>query len=421
MNGGDKHLSFIVHRSSLIMPDFAYIARDTTGRKVSGTLSAPSRRDVVASLGKQSLFPLEVKDAQPGTAVRVKRGKKVKPQVMAVLYAQLADLLRSGVPLLRSLDVLKNQCSHAALKEVLEDVYKAVEDGANIADAMQLHPRAFSEMAISMVRAGAEGGFLEDALARVAQFTEQQQDLKSRTSGALAYPMFLGVVGVSVVAVLIVFFVPKFEEVFKRLEERGELPGITTALLAVSHTAAAWGWVVVLVGVVVGIVAKNKLATEQGRIWSDRLKLRIPMGGPIFQSLAVARFCRVLGTLLHNGVPILRSLEISSSATGNRVLSAAITEAAENISAGQSLAKPLAASGYFPAEVVEMIAVAEESNTLENVLTGISDTLERRTFRRLDLMVRLLEPLMLLILAGVVLLVVIALLLPVMKMSMTLG
>ena len=163
--------------------------------------------------------------------------------------------------------------------------------------------------------------------------------------------------------------------------------------------------------------ARNKLATEAGRIWGDRLKLRLPGIGGIFQNLAVARFCRVLGTLLHNGVPILRSLEISTSAAGNRILAAAITEAAENISAGQSLAKPLAASGYFPSEVVEMIAVAEESNTLETVLTTIADSLERRTFRRLDLMVRLLEPLMLLLLAGVVLVVVIALLLPVMKMS----
>jgi type II secretory pathway component PulF len=402
------------------MPDFAYIARDNTGRKVSGTLSAPNRREVVATLGKQSLFPVEVKDAPAGTAVRVRRGRKVKPQVMAIVYNQLADLLRSGVPLLRSLEVMKNQCSNAALKEVLDDVYAAVEDGANIADAMQAHQRAFSEMAISMVRAGAEGGFLEDALARVAQFTEQQQDLKNRTAGALAYPAFLAVVGVSVVTVLIVFFVPKFEDLFKRLEERGELPAVTTGLLAISHAAATWGWLVAI-AVVAGVVfARNKLATESGRIWSDRLKLKIPMGGPIFQSLAVARFCRVLGTLLHNGVPILRSLEISSSATGNRVLSAAITEAAENISAGQSLAKPLGASGYFPPEVVEMIAVAEESNTLETVLTSISDSLERRTFRRLDLMVRLLEPVMLLLLAGVVLVVVIALLLPVLKMSTTL-
>jgi len=401
------------------MPDFAYIARDNTGRKVSGTISAGSRREVVASLGKQALFPVEVKDAPAGSAVRVKRGKKVKPQMMAVVYAQLADLLRSGVPLLRSLEVLKNQTSHAGLAEVLGDVHAAVEDGANVADAMQQHPRAFSEMAISMVRAGSEGGFLEDALARVAQFTEQAQDLKSRTSGALAYPVFLAVVGVTVVTVLIIFFVPKFEGLFQRLRDRGELPMLTEGLLFVSHKAGAWAPVVILAAVVGGIFARNKLATEAGRVWSDRLKLRIPGLGGIFQSLAVARFCRVLGTLLHNGVPILRSLEISTEAAGNRILGAAISEAAENISAGQSLAKPLATSGYFPSEVVEMIAVAEESNTLESVLTNVADSLERRTFRRLEIMVRLLEPLMLLLLAGAVLVVVIALLVPVLKMSTT--
>jgi len=401
------------------MPDFAYIARDNTGRKVSGTISAPSRREVVASLGKQALFPVEVKDAPAGTAVRVKRGKKVKPQMMAVVYAQLADLLRSGVPLLRSVAVLKNQTSHAGLADVLGDVHAAVEDGANVADAMQQHPRAFSEMAISMVRAGSEGGFLEDALARVAQFTEQAQDLKSRTTGALAYPMFLAVVGVTVVTVLIIFFVPKFETMFERLRERGDLPALTEGLLFVSHKLGAFAPFIVVGAVMLGIYAKNKLSTEAGRIWSDRLKLRLPAIGGIFQSLAVARFCRVLGTLLHNGVPILRSLEISTEAAGNRILGAAIGEAAENISAGQSLAKPLAASGYFPSEVVEMIAVAEESNTLETVLTSVADSLERRTFRRLEIMVRLLEPMMLLLLAGVVLVVVIALLMPVMKMSTT--
>jgi type II secretory pathway component PulF len=401
------------------MPDFAYIARDTAGKKVSGTLTAPNRREVLATLGKKSLFPVEVTDAKAAPVVRTNKGRKVKATLMAVTYAQLADLLRSGVPLLRSLEVLKNQTSHAGLKSVMQDVYAAVEEGTTLADAMQQHPRAFGEMAVSMVRAGGEGGFLEDALARVAQFTEQQQDLKARTSGALAYPIFLSIVGVTVVSVLIIFFVPKFEDLFARLRERGELPLLTELLLKISHTLAGWLWLIVLVAGVAFVYARNTLQTEKGRQWSDRMKLKVPLAGKIFQNLAVARFCRVLGTLLHNGVPILRSLEISSSAAGNRILGTAITNAAENISAGQSLAQPLAASGYFPGEVVEMIAVAEESNTLETVLTNISDALERRTERKLELMVRLLEPLMLLLLAGVVLMVVIALLMPVMKMSST--
>ena len=156
---------------------------------------------------------------------------------MATTYSQMAGLLKSGVPLLRSIDVLRQQTSHAGLKEVLSQVYSDVEEGATLAEAMARHPRAFSEMAVSMVRAGGEGGFLEDALLRVAQFTEQQADLKGRTIGALAYPVFLGVTGLLVVIVLIVFFVPKFEDLFARLRERGELPAVTEWLLATSHVA----------------------------------------------------------------------------------------------------------------------------------------------------------------------------------------
>jgi general secretion pathway protein F/type IV pilus assembly protein PilC len=284
---------------------------------------------------------------------------------------------------------------------------------------MAQHPRAFGEMAISMVRAGGEGGFLEDALLRVAQFTEQQEDLKGRVVGAMAYPMFLATVGSLVVTVLVVFFVPKFESLFSRLRERGELPAVTDWLLWTSRMLGQWG-IFILAALAAGAwLVRARLITAEGKLLRDKLKLQVPLLGKIFLSLAVARFCRVLGTLLRNGVPILRSLEISSTAAGNRVLSAAIHDAAENISAGESLARPLAECGHFPPTVVEMIAVAEESNSLETVLTEIADSLERHTWRQLDLLVRLAEPMMLLILAAVVLVVVIALLLPVLKMSMT--
>jgi general secretion pathway protein F/type IV pilus assembly protein PilC len=400
------------------MPDFAYTARDAAGQKVTGVVSAANQREVLAQLAARALFPLTV-DTRAAEAAQRRKSKKVKAQLMATAYSQLAGLLRSGVPLLRSLDVLRQQSSHAGLKEVLSQVYGDVEEGATLAEAMARHPRAFGEMAVSMVRAGGEGGFLEDALLRVAEFTEQQADLKGRTLGALAYPVFLGVTGFLVVVVLIVFFVPKFEDLFARLRERGELPAMTEWLLAISHGMAAYGWIPV-VAVVAGVVwLKGKLQTEEGKLARDRWQLRVPMAGRIFLNLAVARFCRVLGTLLHNGVPILRSLEISASAAGNRVLGVAIREAAENVTEGQSLAGPLKASGHFPVTVTEMIAVAEESNTLDTVLNEISDGLERRTWRQLDLMVRLLEPIMLLLLASVILMVVIALLTPVLKMATT--
>ena len=399
------------------MPEFAYVARNSTGQKVTGILTAATEREVLAQLGQKALFPMQVEAAAPSMLQR--RGKRIKAQLMATFYAQLAGLLRSGVPLLRSLTILKEQTSSPALGDVLQQIHHQVEEGTTLAEAFARHPRVFSEMAISMVRAGGEGGFLEDALTRVADFTEKQEDLKNRTMGAMAYPIFLFVVGFAVVTFLLVFFVPKFETLFGALRERGELPAVTEWLLWTSRMLGRFGIFFVLAAVGAFYYIRQKLQTEEGRFARDRIQLRVPGAGKIFRALAVSRFCRILGTLLKNGVPILKSLEISSAGTGNRVLSQAINDAAQNISEGQSLAAPLAASGQFPATVVEMIAVAEESNSLDTVLTDISDSIDKQTWRQLDLMVRLLEPIMLLIMAGIVLVVVLALLLPVIKMSTT--
>jgi type II secretory pathway component PulF len=400
------------------MADFRYIARNASGERLTGTIAAGSRREAVATLTGRSIFPLTLEEATPG--VDHQNIRHVPAAALATTYSQLADLLRSGVPLLRSLEVIQKQTSHKGLKAVLTEVHRRVEDGSALAEAMLRFQEVFGEMAVSMVRAGGEGGFLEEALARVAEFTEAQDDLKKRTAGAVAYPAFLAVVGTVVVTVLVVFFVPKFSELFARLRERGELPLVTEWLLATSATLNSWVGPVALAALVTtGWFARRWLRTERGRWWRDRVRLRLPLAGPIFLGLAVSRFCRVLGTLLHNGVPILRSLEISSGATGNKVLAQAIGEATENISAGQPLAGPLSASGQFPPAVVEMIAVAEQANNLESVLLTVADSLERRTWRRLDLAVRLIEPMLLLILAGVILVLVVALLLPVLKMSTT--
>jgi len=401
------------------MPDFAYIARDLTGQKVAGSISAATEREVISILSGKSLFPVQVTTEK--VSITPNAHLRVRGQTMATVYSQLAALLKSGVPLLKSLAILRDQTSHKNLKVVLEEVYKRVEDGATLGDAMVRFPRAFSEMAINMVRAGGEGGFLEDALERVAAFTEQQEDLKGRTLSAMVYPLLLGSAGTIVVSVLIIFFVPQFAPMFKSLRERGELPWVTDLLLSFSSFCGNYGLWVVGIAAIVGVFLNIRLKTPEGRRLADLVKIKVPLVGRIFLSFAVARFCRVLGTLLHNGVPILKALEISRDASGNRVLSEAIAKASENISSGHSLAGPLAHSGHFPKMVVEMIAVAEESNTLDTVLVNLSDDLEKRTSRQLDLMVRLLEPIMLILLAGVVLVVVVALLVPVIKISQTLG
>jgi type II secretory pathway component PulF len=401
------------------MPEFAYIARDLTGNRVEGTLAAGTEREVIASLSARELFPLKVAAAD-GRAATAK-SPRVRARVMATTYGQLSALLKSGVPLLRSLEVLRQQTQNKSLKIVLEDVHSRVQEGDTLADAMARHPRAFGELAVSIVRAGGEGGFLEEALDRLARFTEQQDELKGRVMGALAYPMILFLVGTLVVNGLVIFFVPKFETLFGRLRAKGELPALTDWLLWVSHTLQDYG-IFILAGVIIaGVLIRNRLVTEEGRVWLDKWRLKIPVVSSIYLSLAVSRFCRVLGTLLTNGVPIVRSLEISADSTGNRVLAQAIRLSAENVSSGETLAKPLAECGLIARPVMAMISVAEESNNLDNVLVNIADGIDRQTSRQLDLMVRLLEPLTLLVMASAILFVLIALLLPVFQMSSTIS
>ncbi len=399
------------------MPVFAYTARDMAGKPVNGTIEAGNEREVSAALSERSLFPVNVTDVSKGGGFAAGRRKRVKGQTMAIFYSQLASLLRSGVPMIRSLHVLSEQSSDRVLSEVVKEIRARVEDGEPIGQAMARYPGVFSDMGVNMVRAGTEGGFLEDALERVGAFTELQEDLKGRTVSAMAYPIFLFSVGTIVISVLLVFFVPKFEMLFERLRAKGEMPWATEALLAFSNALQSYGWILLVLLVVGVLTFRLKLQSEAGKEWFDRVKLKVPVLGDILMNLAVARFCRVLGTLLGNGVPILKSLDISRTATGNRLLSRSIADASENIRSGESLANPLRASGHFPASVVEMISVGEESNSLEKVLPDIADSLEKRTFRRLDLFVRLLEPIMLLVMAILVLGVVMALLIPVVKSS----
>ncbi len=397
------------------MPEFSYTARSMTGEMVSGTINANSEREVVNALSGQSLFPIKVATEQEKKPLTFGRG--INDQKIAVFYEQLASLMSNGVPMLRSLTILKEQTRSTVFKEALEDIISRVEDGDTMSASFARHPKIFSEMAINMSRAGAEGGFLEEALERVARFTEQQSELKSRTVGALIYPAVLATIGTIVVAVLLVFFVPRFGELFQQLRDMGQLPAITDWLLWFSGVLRRYGLFFVILAAILYIIVRVQLNTDKGRrIW-DGIKIKLPLFGPIFLNLAVARFCRVLGTLLRNGVPILKGLEISRDAAGNRVLSEAIEKASDNITSGETLSVPLGKSGHFPRNVTEMISVAEESNTLDDVLVNIADGLEKQTVRRLDLMVKLIEPLMLMVMAGIILVVVVALLLPIMKMG----
>jgi general secretion pathway protein F/type IV pilus assembly protein PilC len=399
------------------MPDFNYIARELSGQQVSGVLTAATEREAIGQLSARSLFPLEIRLAETAKVQERSKRRRVAGRILATFYVQLADLLRAGVPLLRSLDILERQTRNITLQAVIKDVRDDVADGTRLAEAMRQHPTVFSELAISMVRAGEEGSFLEDSLGRIAEFTEHQEELKGRIVGAMAYPAFLVVIGTGVVAAMLVFFVPKFEPMFDRLREVGQLPWATTALLNLSHAVQYYGWLMLLALGVGGAFAVRWLQGDQGRRQFDELRLRMVGVGQVTRSLGIARFCRVLGTLLKNGVPLLNSLRIAKDATGNRVLSDAIGEAAEHVSSGKSLARPLMESKEFPQDIIEMISVGEEANNLEQVLINIADKMERTTNRQLDLVVRLLEPAMLVVMAGIILFVVVALMLPMLSSS----
>lgn len=399
------------------MPRYRYTARRTTGERVTGLLEAEHSAALAVKLRQSGLLVVDLSEQRAGSP-RWRRGRKrVSRRQLTRLYSQLADLLRSGVPMLRSLETLERQYQTGPLAPILAEVRQVVADGEGLAEALARHPAVFPELAVSMIRAGQEGGFLEDVLKRIAQFTQRQEDLRAKVLGAMAYPVFLIGIGFFVLCGLMIFFVPRFEPIFARLTETGNLPTVTVVVLGVSHVLGQFGVFVLLAAVAASMLARRWLRTERGRRLFDTLRLRLPIIGSVQRNLAVVRFSRILGTLLANGISILKALRVAKDSTGNLVLSQAIAEAAENVSSGDLLTKPLRACGLFPADVIEMIAVAEESNTLEEVLLEIADTTEAFATRQMDLAVRLLEPMLLLMMALVTLVVVSGLLLPVFRMS----
>jgi general secretion pathway protein F/type IV pilus assembly protein PilC len=342
----------------------------------------------------------------------------VRTEQVANCLLQLSDLLQNGVPLLGALDLLAKESPSPALCEVMADIRDQVAEGATLEDAVARHPRIFADLTVSMIRAGSEGAFLEEALTRISRFLELQEELKSKVKGAMAYPTFLMIGGIAVTMLLIIFFVPKFESLFDRLERQGTgLPLATILLLGISDFLIKYG-LLVLIGVAAAAYGVRRLLhSPQGRRFSDRWKLRLPIAGKIFHNSAISRFCRVLGTLLHNGVPILKALDISSGSVGNQLLSEAIRNSAENISSGQTLSAPLADCGLIPPSTMAMIRVAEESNSLDTVLVNIADGIDKQVERQLTMMVRFVEPVMLVIIGIAILFVLVALLLPVFDMS----
>jgi general secretion pathway protein F/type IV pilus assembly protein PilC len=404
------------------MSDFSYIAKTKTGERQEGVIEAVSRHDALQRLRQRKLFPVSVQNAESGSlgSLQVELPSRVTKEQIADLCTQLADLLNNGVPMLESLSIIADVSVHPKLRSAMQRVHDAVAEGATLDQAMAAESSIFSELTISMVRAGQEGAFLEDALQRTALFLRKQDEMRAKIVGALTYPLILGFVGTLITSLMIVFLVPKFQPFFDRLEQSGSgLPLVTVLLLQISHTLMRYGWLLPLpvAGIVFGL--RRYLRTDDGRMRWDRWKLKLPLLGGIFHDAAVSRACRVLGTLLRNGVPLLKSLRISSESTGNRLLQEVMLESAANVTTGDTLAKPLAASGLIPPQVMAMIRIAEESNTLDEILVKISDRIDQQIERRLEVMVRMIEPLMLVLIGSMVMFVIVGVLLPVFDLNST--
>jgi general secretion pathway protein F len=396
------------------MPTFSYKARNAEGDQVKGTLVADTAAAAARVLDERTLLPVEVSEIKAtGRSLLTGGARRVSPTKVGILYEQLSDLLGAGVPVLRALQVLGQQASVPALARVLKEVHDDVAGGMTLADAMDRHPQAFSPLHVSMIRAGEKGGFLEEVLARVSDFVRRQDELRNKFLGAMIYPCVLLLGGLGAVTLLMIVVVPRIRE----LLEAQDLPWPTRVVFGLSDMLAQRypeiiGLVLVVLVIVVGFF---RSAAGQG-LWSQ-LQLRSVGFGKIYTMVALCRFCRIFGTLLANGIPIISALRISKDSTGNRILAEAIDRAADSVTAGEPLVTPLAKSKVFPPAMMDMIAVAEESNTLEKVLVGIADTQEARTARQIDLFVRLLEPFMLLVMGMLVMFIAAALLLPILRMA----
>ena len=395
------------------MPTFEYTARDAEGQERTGVIQAESEAAVVRTLDQRALFPVRINVQL--AAARKRRGGRVKLRHLSMTYGQLSDLLNAGVPMLRALDILSRTTVNANLGRIVAEVRESVSGGGTLADSMAKHPQVFTPLHTAMIHAGETAGFLEEVLTNLSEFLDRQDDLRSKVRGAMIYPSVLASVAVIAVTIVLIFLVPQFKEFLSGIP----LPLPSRILFAASDALRGQAMPVVAVAGLIVAAIWSALRSQQGRALWAIWQLKIPLAGTAIRMVAITRFCRVLGTMLANGITILQALEIARDATGNVLLAGAVDKAIEDVRAGESLAEQLRNSRLFPDEVTEMIAVGEESNQLEKVLLQIADTVERRTNRQVDAAVRLIEPLLLMMMAGVIGFIAVGLLYPIFTMAQT--
>ena len=405
------------------MSVFAYTALSKDGRRSSGTLSADSRSSAIAQMSRQGLQPVRIDEARDAAAAAKKvqatspiKAPKVSQKSVESFTRELANLLAGGVPLSRALQLLRREASQPGAKQLWSQIHDDVVGGTAFADALAKWPKTFSTVYVAMVRAGEAGGFLEVVLGQISDFRVREADLKGKVKSAMVYPIVLGILMVGVLIFLMTFFIPQFSGLFK--EFGGNLPALTQFIVAVSHGIKSYGLFIAGGLVVVFIIVQRALQTEAGRRRVELTILGTPILGQVVAHFALVRFCRMLGTLVGSGVPLIASLRTAREAIGNQTLADTVTHAIDEVQRGQPLSRSLAGSErLFPPSVVEMVAVAEETGRLDKELIRLAGSYETDLDRQLRLLVSIAEPAMLFLMAGLIGTVIVGMLLPIFNLQ----
>ncbi len=410
------------------MPVFQYRALQADGAIAEGQLEAPGRPEAFRQMEGLGLRPVSLSEKAAAAAKTSvlptslasfsfrKRTGKISARILENFTRLLSSLLAAGVPLSRALVILYKEASTPAANIKWKEIHDYVIDGMSLADAMGKSPDTFPRVYVAMVQAGETGGFLDLVLAQIADFQSREKELKSKVMAAMLYPTILLVLALGVLVFLLTFFIPRFQVIFSGLGAALPLP--TQIVLAASHVVRAYGLFVLVGLVLLGFFVRTWFTSEKGRrIW-EGLMLRIPIVGPLVAQFAMARFCRMLGTLLGAGVPLVQGLNVARKSIGNQILVDAVSQSIERVQEGGQLGASLASCrGLFPGSVLEMIAVAEESGKLDAELVRIANVTEGDLDRELKTAVAFAEPLMLFFIAGFIGTIFISMVLPIFTMQ----
>jgi len=398
------------------MATFVYKVHDRTGKIFTGNMEGESKGTVVSRLQEMNYFITSINEKRQGftLAKEITFLKKIKLRDLTIFYRQFATMVNAGLTLVSSLDILIEQVENKALSESIKLVKSDVEAGSTLADAMAKQPLIFTELNISMIRAGEIGGVLDEILNKMADLMEKEFALQQKIKSAMAYPSFVGGAGVLMAIFMLTFILPQFVGVFAQFG--GELPALTNMLVVATKLFSKYWYLffITLAALIFAFLAYRK--TSNGKINIDKIKLSAPIFGELNRKSAVSRFTRILGTLIKSGVPILEALKVSSNAIGNLVISEAVTNAKTKIKEGQSISGPLATSGVFPPMVTQMIMVGEESGELEEMLINVAKFYDEEVDRAVERLTAIIEPLMMAVIALCVGVMIIAMYLPIFNM-----